>query len=500
MVIKNLYNSSIRNLKSDCALGLGAISIWILNGLYRRPDDRFIKLAEEACQHIPTDYEDYEDGIEIDDPDAIMPLMYEAGLYFVCDIVQDKSDTLRLPFHKAISDQAFQNAFRLPITEVRQIMGTSNHNLPRTLANIERTANRSKRRTLDIENIRPADRSLPHMQETFLNDIKQRPSKRMRGPDVDHFAQHGGGNRDAQVLLNALQEDDQDTATKVKLILEQVFYDILMESPNKKAAHEGAWTNIPMALRNQEANEDLYLSFGLPFFAAQYTFCDQDQWSLHFDRLFPERPPLTKTQNFSKCTYFIKWIDLLQSLSVASISRVRAAIKAKFNTLLWIPYTGSDRMWSTRPMKGRGWYSLPSGQPPSGPQIAFNPRTATLAVGKPFLRSPPIPLDDTDDHEEEEGVPFQPEDHISPFNRYSEQPSDRRPPAVYREEQEQEQDIPQPEERVPSHRVQLQYLRREEEEEEEELDDPFHQLPSHPVQAEQEQEHEHDDSGPMRHQ
>ena len=303
MVVKNLYHSKARDLKSDCALGLGALAIWIINGLYRRPDDRFLKLAEEACQHIPTDYEDYVDGLETEDPDAIMPLMYEAGLYFICDIVTDNSGTLRLPFHKAISDQAFQNAFHLSIHEVRHIMGVAHHNLSRRSINPDRTHNRSRHPTLRVEDIRPADRTLPEVNETFLQNVNIRPTRSVQGPDVAHFAQYGGGNRDAQVLLNQQPNNSQSISIRVKLILEQFFYDMLQESPNKKG-NQGAWTNIPPELRAQEAIEHLYQTFGLPFHAAQFTFSTEQQWTLHFNRMFPSSPPF-KQQNFGKCTYFL---------------------------------------------------------------------------------------------------------------------------------------------------------------------------------------------------
>ncbi|KIO00762.1 hypothetical protein M404DRAFT_60475, partial [Pisolithus tinctorius Marx 270] len=141
---------------------------------------------------------------------------------------------------------------------------------------------------------------------------------------------------------------DEDTATQVQVLLEQFFYDLLQESPNKKAASEGSWTNIPPRQRSQEATETLYRSFALPFFAAQYTFCTGQQWDLHFNRLFPAQLPTTMGQNFRKCTYYHKWLDLIASLGVQSRNRVQAAIRQKFNTLVWIPFTGSDRIWCTR--------------------------------------------------------------------------------------------------------------------------------------------------------
>ncbi|KAI9451894.1 hypothetical protein HD554DRAFT_1990371, partial [Boletus coccyginus] len=163
---------------------------------------------------------------------------------------------------------------------------------------------------------------------------------------------------------------------RVKVILEQFFYDMVQESPNKKAATEGAWINIPKELRAQEATERLYQSFALPFVAAQWTICTPEQWELHFSRMFPAQRPASVGQNFRKCTYYTQWLTLVEDLGPQALSRVRAAIRAKFDTLVWIPFTGSDRMWCTRPMTGRGWFMLPKpkpGQAPAGPQIGLNP-------------------------------------------------------------------------------------------------------------------------------
>ncbi|KAI6098093.1 hypothetical protein F5141DRAFT_1253907, partial [Pisolithus sp. B1] len=167
--------------------------------------------------------------------------------------------------------------------------------------------------------------------------------------------------------------DDEGTPTKIRLLLEQFFYDMVEESPNKKAALDGPWINIPIELRTQEATEELFQSFGLPFFAAQYTFCTSEQWEMHFTRLFPSDPPVTLGQNFRKATYFRQWLDIIASVGAQSHVKLRATVRAKFDSLTWVPYTGSDRMWCTRPMKGRGWFNLPRGDSPSGPQIAFNP-------------------------------------------------------------------------------------------------------------------------------
>ena len=123
MIIKNIYNSNIRDSQSDCSLGLGTIIIWILNGLHCCPDDHYPTLAEGVCQHFHQDY----DHFDPKDNEGIIPLMFDAGLYFISDIVIDNSGTYCLPFHKAISDKALQDAFKLSMHEVRHTMGIASY-------------------------------------------------------------------------------------------------------------------------------------------------------------------------------------------------------------------------------------------------------------------------------------------------------------------------------------------------------------------------------------
>ena len=93
--------------------------------------------------------------------------------------------------------------------------------------------------------------------------------------------------------------------------------------------------------------------------------------------MFPAQYLKSVGQNFSKCTYYAQWILLLATLSPQHISRVRATIRQKVDFLIWIPYTSSDRIWSTRPMNNTwNWFVLPPESTPQCPLIAINPNTS----------------------------------------------------------------------------------------------------------------------------
>ncbi|KAF8431680.1 hypothetical protein L210DRAFT_3507781 [Boletus edulis BED1] len=137
------------------------MAIWILNGVHCTSDYHLYNLAKQTCPEV------------LKDPNAhIQPLMYEVGVYFLCD---------------------------------------------------------------------------------------------MR-PDINYFHQHGRGNcPPIPPDDDAKPEPENSLKSHVQLILEQMFYDILQESPNRKSHSQKPWTNIPLTLREEHVTEDLYLRLEFPF-------------------------------------------------------------------------------------------------------------------------------------------------------------------------------------------------------------------------------------------
>ncbi|KAI6010447.1 hypothetical protein BKA83DRAFT_4068589 [Pisolithus microcarpus] len=198
---------------------------------------------------------------------------------------------------------------------------------------------------------------------------------RPQGRDVEYFNRHGGGNRNVDVEDDHPDEGDEEPDAlkqKVQSILEQMYYDILHESPNKRCHTEGAWTNIPRALREQEAVEELYMRPELPFYAVQYVIADQETWKVHFNRFFPPEVPSWAGQNFGKCRYFHSYLDLIRQLPRHRLRLVRAELRRKFDSMVWIPNTESDRMWSTKRSLSNRWTYLPNNGNMEGPKIAIN--------------------------------------------------------------------------------------------------------------------------------
>ena len=121
--------------------------------------------------------------------------------------------------------------------------------------------------------MRDANYKLP-MVDNCLDDMRIVQRGQMQGQDIEYFHQQGGGNR--QPSNDAPSE--HVLAIEVHKILEQFYYDMLAESPNHRCAQEGAWTNIPPALHEHLAIEELYTQLHCPFYHHQYTLCIPEQW------------------------------------------------------------------------------------------------------------------------------------------------------------------------------------------------------------------------------
>ncbi|KAH0832860.1 hypothetical protein J3R83DRAFT_11787 [Lanmaoa asiatica] len=173
-IIKNLCYSSSKKRKSHNALALGGIVIWLLNSLYHRQQHDFEPLAREACQHVPINYKDYDSDVDHEE-ECFTPLMYDAGLYFICDIVDDHSGTYQIPYHKSFSEQALISAFKLSTDQMRQIVGVGDHPRRRPNGNLQRMSNQSTRTTIRVEDIQAEDRPLPKIASDLGNMSLQPP-------------------------------------------------------------------------------------------------------------------------------------------------------------------------------------------------------------------------------------------------------------------------------------------------------------------------------------
>ncbi|KAG1793321.1 uncharacterized protein HD556DRAFT_1238042 [Suillus plorans] len=166
-------------------------------------------------------------------------------------------------------------------------------------------------------------------------------------------------------IHNGRDEDER------RLAMDDLFEHVDVDSLDPEQWHVDVALTI--GVPGHLARPELLQTADLPFTKAQYCVCTDDQWTMHFDRLFPETIENAKRQNFGRCTYYTKYVAFARVITKKSLSRARRVLKAEFDKLAWVPYTRTDRLWSSGKMQGAAWEMLPRGANRGGPAIAINP-------------------------------------------------------------------------------------------------------------------------------
>jgi hypothetical protein len=351
-------------------LVLGAVSIYIRNACFTRPAEGFgweSLLESCACQTL-------EDPDDEDSP--IVPLLYDSGTYFLCDIVMNagRYKFLRLPIQRKFEPESVASVYhRKSVDEIKAAFDWSIISQSKKPSNKQRTQNRS-RKTRDVDDLRDPDRQPMHLA-TRIQDVCVKSVVRLAGRDVDLNALHGGevdeAEDDAQALEIAINQ-------KVAKIYEQFCFDVIEKAPNRKSKQAGSYLSIPLHRRIDLARPELLMAPALPFQQVQYYRCSTEQWEKHFNRIFPmpsspEAAQNAAGQNFPNCTYYRRYMALASNLQPSSLNKIRGALKVEFDKLAWAPYTCTDRMWGTGAKHTKGWTVLPR-EAKGGPMIAINPR------------------------------------------------------------------------------------------------------------------------------
>ena len=181
------------------------------------------------------------------------------------------------------------------------------------------------------------------------------------GPDADEDVDDG----------NEATNMDQRVATLWCQMLDDV---LVGKGPNPKSRLKPSYGAMDSDGRAQ-INEAMFKCFRLPFTAARYREASAAHWATMFNRFFP--PPGSTIphamQGFPACRYFKDYMDLIGQMQPNDIKLLRAALRSRWNTLYWMPYTGTDRMWVTREASGKQAVALPSGLKGAAPLIGLNP-------------------------------------------------------------------------------------------------------------------------------
>lgn len=159
-VIKSLRNSRSKARICKESLTLGALLIYMLNALSRRQeeDEEWRSLLKKSCWHVLDEDDEEDDG---------HPILYDQGLYFLSDLIDDSA--FRLPRVRLPSDFDIAKLYDASsFTALRCEFGSITGQPIQTAAATTRVPNRTMKRTLDLRNTR---RDLPAIP--VLRDMVQ---------------------------------------------------------------------------------------------------------------------------------------------------------------------------------------------------------------------------------------------------------------------------------------------------------------------------------------
>jgi hypothetical protein len=204
-------------------------------------------------------------------------------------------------------------------------------------ANPQRVPNKGKR-TVTYVNWNEEDNTRDF--ELARRGIRLPSAERDIGSDIDE---------DDRPIVEA---GDGDVDARLTQIWRQFLLDITSKSPNIKGACEPAYCVLSQADR-LTVTEETYKNRTLSsyFRDCQWKVAERGEWEENFNKLFPglDRGVLYgKVQNYGSAKYYGDWAKLKEAVDPASFTRIRDAVKVKFNQLYWMPAAQSDRIWKTK--------------------------------------------------------------------------------------------------------------------------------------------------------
>lgn len=354
------------------SLALGATTIYMLNALIcREAEGQSERVLMRMCASMSlAQYPDdqFPDGVDDDFP--IDTFNHHRGIFFLPRIRFDLSP--RLPANDALPnvDQlAHLYSCSYFVTLRDHFRTLVNTRLPRKET---RTANRNRNPTARVHD-KPvdddSDAEVPAAPPLDFGldalNLEPPPVVEPTGEDIP------------------LEPDALPSSLDVQMqkIWDQLAFDIFSESANPKSRKAPSYILLDADDR-QMVTTGTFKSLNLSkiFRNVHYRNCDTKTWHLQLTRYFPIEEQPVALQNFKELTYWLDWRNLLEGRTREDKRKMQKAIQMEFDKLLWIPWADSDRLWTTRVPRTKGYKFLPKGGDVCPcPQIAVNERLANGA-------------------------------------------------------------------------------------------------------------------------
>ncbi|KAG8755378.1 hypothetical protein FRC14_004103 [Serendipita sp. 396] len=357
------YRESKEDKANPLAIALVIVLTYMINALTARPKafqaEKY--MVQCALQDIlQNEYEEDGDGIE-----HLISSSNPLGVFFPSSCIAAPSCTL-VP--------RFGAGMELPSIVYHLLFD-------RTLLGIQLT--------VQMEGIQPT-RALSKKVLHITNQVKRKERRLCRAIEEEEniqvlqIAAPFSESNPEQVSDNAPSDQDM-LGREVTEVLARSYSDILLCSPNTKGQ-----SGISYCKLNQKQREQAGPSiFREPNLAKVWSRCivkdgrdDISAWAGAFESLFPSsfrEKPGSGWQNYDNCPYFKRWQTLIGGLSEEDALKLQDLIRIKWNTLLWMPWPRSDRIWLVSNLKSKkitkraSCSVYPSGYEGVAPVILTNP-------------------------------------------------------------------------------------------------------------------------------
>ncbi|KAH9828576.1 uncharacterized protein C8Q71DRAFT_693093, partial [Rhodofomes roseus] len=145
-------------------------------------------------------------------------------------------------------------------------------------------------------------------------------------------------------------EPEERADQQVNGLWEQFKHDLLLKAPNPVDTVLASYLTVTH-LEVANTPDGLFQSPALPLRRARLMVVTPTIWSGQmFDRFFPLLGTVIThpVQNYTNCVYWGLYGGMMREYNSHDQVRIRNALRTLFETLLWLPFPESERMWSTR--------------------------------------------------------------------------------------------------------------------------------------------------------
>jgi hypothetical protein len=174
--------------------------------------------------------------------------------------------------------------------------------------------------------------------------------------------------------------DDPDVGEidrEVSAIWRQFLVDMKQKAPNPRQHGAPSYLKLNVAERRR-ASEEVFRNVNLSeiWTCIWYKVAERSDFDKSFRYLFPVSAPevAPSTQNYKQAKYFNMWMRILNESEEETIEVIRNHLRRRFDTLTWVPYAISDRIWTTHPRRPVGFTRLPVGSRGPAPRILIRVR------------------------------------------------------------------------------------------------------------------------------